>query len=58
MQTPDQDVGHWRAISPGVTGSVTVTSGASAAQVRAVRDPDLPDSQADGASSILVTRST
>ena len=34
------------AISPGVTGSVTVTNGASVAQVRALRNPDRSDSQA------------
>jgi len=45
----DGATGHWRAINPGVAGSMTVTGGASAAQVRAVRDPDLSDSQADGA---------
>jgi hypothetical protein len=32
--------GHWRAINAGVPGSMTVTSGASAAQLRAVRGPD------------------
>jgi hypothetical protein len=36
---------------------MTVTSGMSAAQVSAVRGPDRSDSQADSASSILVTRS-
>jgi len=35
------------AISPGVTRSMTVTNDASGPQVRAVRDPDLSDSQAD-----------
>src|SRR6266480_3024443 len=49
--------GHWRAISRGVVGSMTVTSGASVAQVRAVRGPDRSDSQADSAGSIPVTRS-
>jgi hypothetical protein len=53
----DQATGHWRAISPSVTRGMTVTSGASSAQVRAVRGPDRSDSQADSASSILVTRS-
>src|SRR5262245_20956532 len=38
-------------------GSMTVTSGASVAQVRAVRRPDRSDSQADSAGSIPVTRS-
>src|SRR4249920_1429513 len=51
-------MGHWRAISPSVMGSITVTSGASVAQVRAVRGPDRSDSQADSAGSIPVTRST
>jgi hypothetical protein len=49
--------GHWRAINPGVTGCMTVTSGTSGSQVRAVRGPDLSDSQADSAGSIPVTRS-
>ena len=49
--------GHWRAISGGVTGSMTVTSGASVAQVRAVRGPDRSDSQADSAGRFPVTRS-
>jgi hypothetical protein len=40
-----------RAISPGVTGSVTITDGASVAQVRALRNPDRLDSQADSAGS-------
>jgi hypothetical protein len=53
----DHELGHWRAINPGVTGSVTVTSGVSDAQVRAVRGPDLLVSQADSAGSIPVTRS-
>ena len=48
---------HWRAINPGVTGSMTVTSGASDVQVRAFRGPDLLVSQADSAGSIPVTRS-
>src|SRR5215471_227010 len=51
-------VGHWRAINPGVIGSITVTGGVSAAQVRAVKSLNRSDSQADSASSILVTRST
>ena len=38
-------------------GSVTVTSGASDAQIRAVRGLDRSDSQADSAGSIPVTRS-
>ena len=50
--------GHWRAINPSVPGSMTVTSGTSTAQVRAVSGPDLSDSQADSAGSIPVTRST
>jgi len=49
--------GHWRAINPGAMGSITVTCGAPVAQVRAVRDPDRSDSQADSAGSIPVTRS-
>jgi hypothetical protein len=36
---------------------MTVTGGASDAQVRGVRDPDRSDSQADSAGSIPVTRS-
>ena len=36
---------------------MTVTSGASTAQLRAVRGPDRSDSQADSAGSIPVTRS-
>src|SRR6266480_1816649 len=39
--------GHWRAISPGVLRSITVTSGAPDAQARAVTGPDRSDSQAD-----------
>jgi hypothetical protein len=50
--------GHSRAISRGAAGSMTVTSGASDALVRAVSGPDRSDSQVDGASSIPVTRST
>jgi hypothetical protein len=50
-------MGHWRAITHGVAGSITATSGASVAQVRAARDPDLSDSHADSAGSIPVTRS-
>ncbi len=50
--------GHWRAITPGVTGSITVTSGTSDVQVRAVRGPICWFSQADSAGSIPVTRST
>jgi hypothetical protein len=38
-------------------GFMTVTSGASDAQLRAVRGLDLSDSQADSAGSIPVTRS-
>jgi hypothetical protein len=53
----DQAAGHWRAISRGVVGSMTVTSGTLDAQVRAVSDPDRSDSQADSAGSIPVTRS-
>ena len=52
-----QTMGHWRAISPGAAGPLTVTGSASIAQLSAVRGPDLSDSQADSASSILVTRS-
>jgi hypothetical protein len=52
-----QAPGHWRAINPGIPGSMTVTSGASTAQLRAVRGPNLSDSQADSAGSIPVTRS-
>jgi hypothetical protein len=37
---------------------MTVTSGTPGAQVRAVSSPNRSDSQADSASSILVTRST
>ena len=44
-------------VSPGVAGSLTVTSGASGAQVGAARGPDRSDSQADSAGSIPVTRS-
>jgi hypothetical protein len=40
--------GPLTAISPGVTGSITVNSGASNVQVRAVRSPGRSDSQADG----------
>jgi len=50
-------MGHWRAISPDAAGSLTVTDGASIAQLSTVRGPDLLYSQADSASSILVTRS-
>jgi hypothetical protein len=50
-------MGLWRAINLGVTGSMTVTSGASDGQARVVRGPDLSDSQADSAGSIPVTRS-
>src|SRR5262245_713092 len=50
--------GHWRAISRGVMGAMTVNSGASVAQVRAVRGLDRSDSQADSAGSIPVTRSS
>jgi len=39
-------------------GSIAVTSGGPRTQVRAVRGPDLSDSQADSGSSILVTCST
>jgi len=53
-----QTMGHWRAISPDAAGSLTVTDGASIAQLSAVKGPDLLYSQADSASSILVTRST
>ena len=49
--------GHWRAISSGIGGSMTVTNGASTAQLRAVRALDRTDSQADNAGSIPVTRS-
>jgi hypothetical protein len=52
------DAGHWRAISPGVTESMTVTNGTLDAQLRAVRGLDRSDSQADSAGSIPVTRST
>jgi len=51
-------MGHWRAINPDITRFITVTSGASDAQVRAVRGPDLSDSQADSGGSIPLTRST
>jgi hypothetical protein len=37
---------------------MTVTRGASDAQLRVVRGPDLSNSQADSAGSIPVTRST
>jgi hypothetical protein len=57
LPAQQQATGHWRAINPGVMGFITVTSGASGLQVRAVRGPDLSDSQADGAGSIPVTRS-
>jgi hypothetical protein len=53
-----QATGHWRAINPGDSGSITVTSGVSDAQLRTVRGPDRSDSQADSAGSIPVTRST
>src|SRR5215831_4606502 len=46
-----------RAIDPGAAGSVAVTSGTPDAQVRSVRGPDRPDSQADSAGSTPVTRS-
>jgi hypothetical protein len=42
-----QSAGHWRAISSGVQGAMTVTVGVQNAQVRAARDPDRLDSQAD-----------
>jgi hypothetical protein len=41
-----------RAISPGVTGSVTVTNGASVAQVRALRTPIGRIPQADSGESV------
>jgi hypothetical protein len=44
-----QATGHWRAINPGVAGSMTVTGGALDPQVRAVSGVDLSDSQADSA---------
>src|SRR5215471_18981216 len=53
----DQVTGHWRAINPSVTRSMTATGGASDPQIRAVRDPDLSDSQADSAGSIPVSLS-
>jgi hypothetical protein len=53
----DQTTGHWRAINPGVEGSVTVTSGASTVQLRAVRGPDLSDSQADSTVTLPFMRS-
>ena len=53
----DHDLGHWRAINPGVAGFITVTSGISDAQLRTVRGPDLSHSQADSVGSIPVTRS-
>jgi hypothetical protein len=53
----DHAAGHWRAISPGVMGCLTVTSGVPDSQVGVVRGPDRSDSQADCASPILVTRS-
>jgi hypothetical protein len=40
--------GHWRAISPGVMGCLTVTSGVPDSQVGEVKGPDRSDSQADG----------
>jgi len=49
----DWPMGHWRAISPGIERSMTVTSGTLATQVRAVRDLDLSDSQADSAGSVI-----
>ena len=49
--------GHWRAINQGVMGLITVTSGASTAQVSVVRGSDLSDSQADSATSLTATRS-
>jgi hypothetical protein len=50
--------GHWRAINPGIAGSMTVANGALTAQLKAVRALDRTDSQADNAGSIPVTRST
>ena len=47
-----------RPLNPGIAGSMTVVSGASAAQLRVVRGPDRTGSQADSAGSIPVTRST
>jgi hypothetical protein len=52
-----QATGHWRAINPGVAGSLTVTSGTSNPEIRAVSGPDLSDSQAGSSGSIPVTRS-
>ncbi len=46
--------GHRRAINPGV-GSITVTNGASTAQLSSARHPDRSDSQADSADPIPVT---
>ena len=54
----DQAAGHWRASNRGVMGFMTVTSGASVAQLSVVRGSDLSESQADTAGSIPVTRST
>ena len=52
-----QATGHWRAINPGIAGSMTVTGNVSGAQVRAVIGPDLSDSQADNPDPASVTRS-
>jgi len=38
---PGRPQGHWRAINPGMTESVAVTSGTSDIQVSAVKGPDL-----------------
>ena len=53
----DEAAGHWRAISPGIARSMTVTRSASTAQLRAVKGAYRSDSQADSAGSIPVTRS-
>jgi hypothetical protein len=49
---------HYRAINPGNEGSLTVTHGHPAPQVRPHNSPNRTDSQADSAGSIPVTRST
>jgi hypothetical protein len=48
--------GHQRAISTGEKGSLTVTHGQPASQVRPRRGPDCTDSQPDSAGSILPAR--
>ena len=49
--------GHYRAVNPGETGSVTGTGGRQGRQLSSHDGRDLADSQADSAGSIPVTRS-